>query len=656
MLTSITPEEPKVTREKAEKWGPKIKHEEVPTFKTKYEAEKYKDREIQRILEGYNGVTGEHYEYVQHYKIKDGYGAKIKPWWRDTDGLIVFPTLDECDKQRYDDFTLKRREFGFSSIAGYRANKYAQRYPGSVINITSYSEKAMEKLMKQKIRFMGEHCFEDFEAKWIDACGTKYPGLKPKVLWNEGSTSLRYVDADNGSVIQGIQTTRSKDAAKNMEGDRIVFAFIDEFFLHPFATDVRASADASRKVGFINAGRISLGGSAGNATEDGARKAMDIWHNHETMGVKILFIPGYMSIDWAEERDDRGVKTGKLIPLTCNGWSLVEEAKEWIHKTRKVLYSLADKTEYHQFVKAYPIEPEEVFETTGTGAWDADEKARFEKQKKWIAMNPQDCMKPVVLQDNISGSITPKFVSQSNEMMLEAPIPNELYIAGCDPIPFVARKDSEKLSELSMAIKRASTNEYVYYLKERSRDPSKLTAKMIRALKYYNDAMLMIERNRGDVIIREFEATGNKSFLSKEPPPFRPKSSKSIEIGYTKNIHNMDALASNLMVFARYYDEDRKTGGIESIKDREMLDQVFGFDEGNKDLADAMIACELLHWWLREFDKRRRDFNERRTNGNSKMVPVVTYRNGSRQIIYVESNKQVLGLPIVPSKKNPFGK
>ena len=455
---------------------------------------------------------------------------------------------------------------------------------------------------------------------------------------------------------QGIQTTRSKDAAKNMEGDRIVFAFIDEFFLHPFATDVRASADASRKVGFINAGRISLGGSAGNATEDGARKAMDIWHNHETMGVKILFIPGYMSIDWAEERDDRGVKTGKLIPLTCNGWSLVEEAKEWIHKTRKVLYSLADKTEYHQFVKAYPIEPEEVFETTGTGAWDADEKSRFEKQKKWIAMNPQDCMKPVVLQDSPSGQVTYKMVSQSFEMMLEPPIAGEEYIGGCDPIPITTRKESDGTSELSVAIKRRSTQEYVYYYKERTKDPVKLAMKIIRALKFYNEAKMMIERNRADAIIMEMTRQGAKFLLANEPPPFRPKSAKTIEIGYSKNVHNADFLASNLQAFARLYDEARKTGGIESIKDREMLDQVFGFDEGNKDLADAMIACELIDWWLREFEKRRRDFNERRTNGNSKMVPVVTYRNGSRQIIYVESNKQVLGMPIVPSKKNPFGK
>lgn len=654
MIQKIETIEGKMTRDKAERLGPLIKHEAVPVFRNQYEAEAYRERELLRMLNGYNGCTGDHYEYVQHWKIKDGYGATIKPNWRDTDSLVIFPTLQECDTNKLDDFTLKRREIGFSSIAGFRANKYAQRYPGSVINITSYSEDAMVKLMKQKIKFMGEHCFEDIEEQWVKVMGTKKSCFKPKVQWHESSTSLRYIDPDMGSIIQGVQTTRSETSAKNMEGDRIMFAFIDEFFLHKFATKVRASADASRKMGLANIGRISLGGSAGGATEDGAARAMDLWNNHDMMGIKILFIPGYMSIDIAQELDSHGRPIqGSFVSFTKNGWSLAEEAKEWIHKTRKVLYSLADKTDYWQFVKAYPLDVEEIFETTGDGSWGADERKRFEAQKKYISLNPQNCMKPVVLQDSGVGGIVVKNVSDSSEWMLEPPIEGEEYIAGIDPIPIVTRKESDGRSDYSLVIKRRSTQQYVYRYTERSKDSSRLAGKTIRALKFYNNAKVMIERNRGDVIILEFERSGNRILLANEPPPFRPKGSKIIEPGYVKHVHNADFLASNLQTWARFYDEKQKIGGIEGVLDRLMLDQVYTFNEGNKDIADAIQACELLDWWLREYQKRKNEWNEKRGASSTKMIPYYMQINGSRKLVLMSSSQLVAGEPIsLPNKKN----
>jgi hypothetical protein len=389
-----------VTRAQAERWGERYKKEAVPEFKTKADAEKWRDREEQRFFTGHSNLTGSHYKYIQHYKIKDGYGSTISPKWRDTDEFIVFKTEAECKLNKKDKFTLKRREIGLSSAEAFEAIETALLYPGCVVNVTSYKEEAVRKLMAQKIVFQAQHAFEESELAWKRIMGARATLWQPKVKYTEVDMRLRFVDDGMGSVIQGLQTTNGEKSAKNMEGDRIMRSFIDEFFLHPFAGKVRASADASRKMGFVNIGRISMGGSAGGASEDGAARAQDIWYNHKQMGVNVVFIPGWMSIDQAPVLDKDGIPIdGQFQSFTCNGWSLKEEAITWIEKTRSVLKSLRDKTDYYQFLKAYPLTVDEIFETTGDGDWTPEEKARFEAQKKRIYVSNSYKFMPKVLEE-----------------------------------------------------------------------------------------------------------------------------------------------------------------------------------------------------------------------------------------------------------------
>lgn len=389
-----------VTRAQAERWGARYKREPIPTFKDKKEAEAYRDREEQRFFEGHAGLTGGQYKYIQHYKIKDGYGTPISPNWRDTDEFIVFKTEAECKLNKKDKFTLKRREIGLSSSEAFEAVETALLYPGCVVNVTSYKEEAVRVLMTEKMKFIAQHAFEDSELEWKRMFGARAKLWKPNVKYTEVDMRLRFLDEDILSTIQGLQTTNGEKSAKNMEGNRIMRSFIDEFFLHPFAGKVRASADASRKMGFVNIGRISMGGSAGGATEDGASRAQDIWYNHRQMGVNIVFIPGWMSIDQAPVLDKDGIPIdGQFQSFTCNGWSLKNEAIEWIEKTRSVLKSMRDKTDYYQFLKAYPLTVDEIFETTGDGSWTPEEKARFEIQKKRIYMANSYKFEPKVLEE-----------------------------------------------------------------------------------------------------------------------------------------------------------------------------------------------------------------------------------------------------------------
>lgn len=219
-------------------------------------------------------------------------------------------------------------------------------------------------------------------------------------------------------------------------------------------------------------------------------------------------------------------------------------------------------------------------------------------------------------------------VTSSPVMLLEYAIPGIEYIAGIDPIPISTRKESDDTSEYAIAIMRKDIRRVVAYYIERSKDASKLVGTSVKLQKYYNNASAMIERNRADAITMEYDRLGlglNK-LLAPEPADWRPSGARTIEVGYSKHIHNMDLIDNFLLDWARWYDEDRKIGGIEGIQDPFLLDQVMNFNVGNKDLADAVKGALIYEWWINEKLSRKR--KQQAQNQSTKKVYVWTMENG----------------------------
>ena len=117
----------------------------------------------------------------------------------------------------------------------------------------------------------------------------------------------------------------------------------------------------------------------------------------------------------------------------------------------------------------------------------------------------------------------------------------------------------------------------------------------------------------------------------------RSANAKTAEKGYSKTPHNADNIIDHLLKWARSYDEEMQIGGIESIWDSVMLEQLYTLDVGNKDLADAMVGCEVYHWWIKEKQFRKEKFNGQ-ASPLSKKVPIKVMRNGRVEIEYVEVN------------------
>lgn len=628
----------KVTRSQAERYAPMFTYA-PPTFTNKKEAMAYREQEVQRWYEGYNGLDGWHYKWLTQYRMKDGVGRIIRPVWRDGDHYIVFKTLKDAMERGDDKFTLKRREFGLSSIdGGFVPIEVAIRNPGCVIKLTSADEDRVKNLMQEKVEVMASNIFSDAELQWKKVSGTSGNLFRPKISYTTTDMNLT-IDFGEGirSTIQGVQTSKGIKSSKKMEGPRLAYAFIDEFFLHEFASRVRLSADAARNVGLSRAGIISLGGSAGDSTEDGARAAQDLWYNHDKYNMQILFLPGTLCIEKADEIDDRGVKTGRTISFMVNGYSLQQEAYEWIGKVRKTLNSLVDKTAYWQFVKQYPLHVEEVFETTSNNIWDASEKQRFEAQKKLIFVSPKATSLPKALMLNEFGAVEMRDSVSSPVKIIHPPKQGFNYVVGVDPIPIITRTENDKASEYAAAIKCIEENVYCGYYMERSKDSSRLARQTYLLQKLYNNAPAMIERNRADAIFDEYRRNGWWDMLAWEPLPMRSSNAKTSEKGYSKTGHNADNLIDHLLKWARSYDEEMQIGGIESIWDSVMLEQLYTLDVGNKDLADAMVGCEVYHWWIKEKQFRKEKFNGQ-ASSLSKKVPIKVMRNGRVEIEYVDVN------------------
>lgn len=225
-------------------------------------------------------------------------------------------------------------------------------------------------------------------------------------------------------------------------------------------------------------------------------------------------------------------------------------------------------------------------------------------------------------------NIRARSVTESSVMILENPQHGVQYIAGIDPIPITTRKESDDTSLYAIAIFRMDIRRVVAYYMERSRDVSKLVGTSVKLQKYFNDAPAMMERNRADAIIMEYDRLklGLGQLLAPEPADWRPSGAKSVEVGYFKSIHNMDLIDNFLLDWARWFDEERQIGGIEGIQDLTLLEHVMKHNQGNKDLGDAVKGALIYEWWINEKAARKRD--AQRVSTTTKKVYVMTMENG----------------------------
>lgn len=465
----------------------------VPTpknFKSKYEEDKYWDREFKKWHDGYSGLTGMHYMYLQEMEIADEHGAAIRPHWRDCDNEL-FEGWDWSTRNQHDQMVIKRREIGLSTFGGGVVPLYtALTRPGSDSVMTSASKTRLQSMFRKKTEFIYDRLnpyYREEKARKSQS-GQLFIAKEDKIT--KTFSGLQ-------SSIYSIDTTKDKFG---FESFRASYIFLDELFLHTHGADVKASANSSRMKGLKRVAPILLGGTCGDMSNKGAKEGLKIYNSSKASKTLVTFLGG----------------TKGLEEFSVNGWCDEKAAEEFILKSREELSKSEDKTEYFKFLTSYPLSIEEVFNLVTDCALpqsvqitlnEAERKIDTEgiKQAKYHLVNTGSSV--VANPDDIKGKVT----------IIKPPIKGHEYIAGTDPIPFGNNQLGEG-SEYSIIIFDNTTKEFVADYTDRGElnDMDMVNNSILLQRLYYN-ALTMLELNRGEVVLKDYLALGAQNLLAPMP-------------------------------------------------------------------------------------------------------------------------------------------
>jgi hypothetical protein len=570
-------------------------------------------KEAEYWVEGRFGLVGPHYFALSQGKVKDARGYTKRPVWRDVDDMIYGGYM-EARRTNHDVFVTKRREIGLSFIFGGIIPMWvAMTNPGSTSLITSADKKRLEALFKDKTRTV----YDEFD-----------PYARPGVVSTrqEGYLHMGKREAKTGTITglnSQIITKETVDTPTAFEAYRAMHIFIDECMLHPKADKVYKSAQASTKSGFLKIAPIVIGGSAGEATSVGQKLARTLWDGARQLKIITMFIPGYLGIMEAPEIGEDGLETGRILNFCPNGHSDEKAAREWIEKTREMLDELEDKSFLNTFIKQYPLDIQEVFSTVGIGAFPKVILDKIENQER-IILSTRPQIENIRLYEQEDGNFEKGLDSKSLIQILEEPIPGHTYIAGIDPIPFNSSNMGDG-SDQALAIKDLETNRYVAIYSERDSEPETIVRNMVNLQRWYNDAVAMIEINRGGVVKKTYKDMGYLKLLAKRPTFLGKGFVKDEEaIGYYKN----DATSERGNTYLINY----LTKHMDQIQFMKIIEQLKVYLVDNTDIVDAIVACEIFHMNIIEKMKKQMPASEVKV----RMIPVLEFRNGAYRKVWRE--------------------
>lgn len=542
---------------------------------SKLEIERYLDKELQRWIDGHMGLTGIHYFELTQCKIKRGRGTEIRPFWRQVDEEDVYEPYYEAQRKKNDALYVKRREVGLTTIFGGVVPIWSSIVnEGSNNLITSADKDRIKNIFIEKVSVIYDNLEQGVQPKKAS------PGRQ------EGFMHFGVKDKKTG-ITTGTKSSiickETVDKTNSFETFRATTAFVDEFFLHPKASDVRISLQACCREGFDKFATVVMGGSCGVTSIEGMKDGMKLWNDASNLDIMTIFISGCKGISYAAELDDKGKPTGNILNFCPNGWNDEKSATEWILKTRDKLGKANDKRPYLSFIKEYPLTIEEVFSLSGEGILPEEVMTQVSKQKIYIMSNRPPIMTYNLYREN--GVVVSEASPKGKFVLLDKPKSQATYIASTDPI-FFNTENIEEGSKYVTGIKHRELNTYVALYAERNLNSDIVVSNSILLQDYFGRAKTMMEMNAGAVAKKIYEQLGRLDLLAKRPEFLGINFVSTKEsYGYFNNIHTAPRLRSYLIQYLMHHSD--------KIFFEEILNQVPGYLLDNTDYLSMMEGMEL---------------------------------------------------------------
>lgn len=570
----------------------------TPAFVSESDREAWEVEQINRCINGHEEMSGKMYFYFNFCKIKNLKGGKISPEFRVADNAW-YSLVEECqESEEWGIVCVKRRRAGFSWKEAADVLHDAMFFPFRTVGMNSKTERDSIELFK-KVKFMYGNIPSFLKAK-STAGNTKM------------NLDFSYFTKDeNGNRIK--RGTQSEiicvsPVVTAFEGMMLNKWVCDEAGKQPNLPQMWSYTIDCMMQETVRAGLPIIFGTSGEVGKEG-RGLVEIWRDSEVHKLKRFFFGGWMGIHCDEFGND-----------------LKEEAIRWIIYERHRLKNLSTK-QYNDFLQKYPLTVDEAFSQASDGG--VGNPALINDQLAELRKEPPRKKKGYFIQDsNGDSQFVPK--PNGNAIVYEDPKPSlkSLYIGGCDPADHDIETKTRHTSDMSLFILSRQDGlkppRIVFEMTYRPNRAKEYYKQAILALRFYNNAKVLIERNRFNMI-SFMEGDGYKHLLATSPQSYMKlfSSNRTVTIGIHMNDHAKDYMIDLIEEYVDDY--------CHLIPSTELLQEFIEFGSRNTDRAMAFGICLIL---LKEY--KQKIVNRKKATPN---IPSFSYRKtNDGKIIRVNKN------------------
>lgn len=406
----------------------------IPTFRTDYEKQKYYVENKKRCLEGYAGLPGTLYDYLQNQYLKHrivppGHDA-IEPPIPRAASLWMHQEFDRTRRAKKAQGVIKARNVGLSTEGGALANYFSKYYPGSNSLITSKDQDGISIMFMEKIYAPYQHLHKDLRPDELSRNATKqrcylrlgvsHIGIDGNEQYSESQISLR-------------ETSEKPKSPTNFSGQGAIYGYVDEAPLHPRREELFNSFVECFRNPFTKEldGFILWGGTVEAVmTNEAVSELQTMINNKDLWDCNIYFVPFWHGM------------------FLTNGHPDEKKAYEWWNREYEKVEK--DSAKSRAFKMNNPRTIEDIFESVKGGRWE-DETAEVLALQKTAVLNA-DVPCPKYNITLMGGEVVAKQNNSGVFWQLEAPKVHCTYGIGIDGVATGTETGSMSGSKMASTI------------------------------------------------------------------------------------------------------------------------------------------------------------------------------------------------------------
>jgi hypothetical protein len=312
----------------------KFKHVEIPEFgKDKIAFKEWGLEEIRRCREGYDGLPGKYYYYLNHTKIKHKSRGKIRPDFRTMD-LEWFKFLEKIEKDTGKGIVcVKRRQVGMSWKAAVDVLYDCQFHRNRDIGMNSKSENDSRALFaKVKMLYRNQSDFLRVATSTDRRDALLFARYEKDQFGN------------NGKLIAGTESSivSVSPAVTAHAGNQYLKLIMDESGEVDDVEGIFANAEDCLIQDGVRVGTPIIFGTMGD-TDKAGKGLMEFWKNHDKYDLEQFPFWGYNELIMDELGNDD-----------------IENSVRWIIYKRHQKEGGSTKI-YNKFIQKYPFDEQDAF-------------------------------------------------------------------------------------------------------------------------------------------------------------------------------------------------------------------------------------------------------------------------------------------------------